>query len=152
MALSNEQAAARPGRYDMPGVGSQTTTTDTSDHQPPEHELLQGKIEVAPRAIASIAGRAVAESYGVVGIAAKYPRVVGVEILAPEHYGRGIEVHFTNDYITIDLYLVLEHGLRITEIAHNVMSHVKFAVEQALGLQVVRININVQALRVNSAI
>lgn len=134
----------------MPGVGSQTT--HTSAQRLTEHDLLQGKIEVAPRAIASIAGRAVAESYGVVGIAAKHPHVVGVEILAPEHYGRGIEVHFTNDHITIDLYLVLEHGLRITEIAHNVMSNVKFAVEEALGLQVVRINLNIQALRVNSTI
>jgi uncharacterized alkaline shock family protein YloU len=134
----------------MPGTESSLTTrTNQSAQQLHERNLAHGKIEVAPRAIASIAGRAVAESYGVVGVAAKHPRVVGVELLSPEHYGRGIEVHFTNDHITIDLYLVLEHGLRITEIAHNVMANVKFAVEQALGLRVVQINVNVQALRVN---
>jgi uncharacterized alkaline shock family protein YloU len=134
----------------MPGSASKTTTADELAERPPEQKLPHGKIEVAPRAIASIAGRAVAESYGVVGIAARHPRVVGVELLSPDHYGRGIEVHFTNDHITIDLYLVLEHGLRITEIAHNVMSNVKFAVEHALGLQVVWINVNVQDLRVHS--
>ncbi|MGO8949018.1 MAG: Asp23/Gls24 family envelope stress response protein [Ktedonobacterales bacterium] len=134
----------------MAGAGSKATT-EAPAQQPPESKLPRGKIEVAPRAIARVAGRAVAESYGVVGVAAKHPRVVGVEILSPEHYSRGIEVHFTNDHITIDLYLVLEYGLRITEIAHNVMSNVKFAVEEALGLQVVRINVNVWALRVNSA-
>jgi uncharacterized alkaline shock family protein YloU len=133
----------------MPGTKSSLSTTTSRSPQVHERDLLQGKIEVAPRAIASIAGRAVAESYGVVGVAAKHPRVVGVELLSPEHYGRGIEVHFSNDHITIDLYLVLEHGLRITEIAHNVMANVKFAVEQALGLRVVQINVNVQALRVN---
>jgi len=138
----------------MPEAESKTTTrlTGRPAHQNPERELPAGKIEVMPRAIASIAGRAVAESYGVVGVAAKYPRTIGVELLAPKHYGRGIEVHFADDYITIDLYLVLEYGLRITEIAHNVMSNVKFAVEQALGLQVVKINVNVQALRVNSVV
>ena len=138
----------------MPGAESNMTTRTARRlaHQNPEREVPAGKIEVMPRAIASIAGRAVAESYGVVGVAAKHPRTIGVELLAPEQYGRGIEVHFADDYITIDLYLVLEHGLRITEIAHNVMSNVKFAVEQALGLQVVKINVNVQALRVNSTV
>jgi uncharacterized alkaline shock family protein YloU len=135
----------------MPGSAGKTAATSGLAERPPERELPRGKIEVAPRAIASIAGRAVAETYGVVGIAARHPRVVGVELLSPEHYGRGIEVHFTNDHITIDLYLVLEHGLRITEIAHNVMSNVKFAVEHALGLQVVQINVNVQDLRIYSA-
>lgn len=109
----------------------------------------QGKIEVSPRAIATIAGRAVSECYGVVGIAAHRPRFGTVEILAPEDYRRGVEVRFADDHITIDVYVVLEHGLRITEIAHNIMENVKFAVERTLGLRVVRINVNVQALRVN---
>jgi uncharacterized alkaline shock family protein YloU len=71
-----------------------------------------------------------------------------VETLAPEHYSRGVDVHFDRDHVSIDLYVVLEHGLRISEVAHNIMLSVKFAVEQALGLRVVRVNVNVQALRV----
>src|SRR5579872_144528 len=94
----------------------------------------QGKIEVSPRAIATVAGRAVAECYGVVGIAARRARF-GV-----------VEVRFTADHIAIEVYVVLEHGLRITEIAHNIMQNVKFAVERTLGLRVVRINVNVLAL------
>ena len=108
-----------------------------------------GKIEVAPRAIATLAGRAVAECYGVVGIAARRSRRPGlVELLPPEHYGRGVEVRFHDDAIVIDVHVVLEHGLRITEIAHNIMASVKFAVERPLGLRVVSVNVNVQALRV----
>lgn len=119
-----------------------------SDNVWPE---FPGKIEVAPRAIATVAGRAVAECYGVVGIAARHPRFGVVELLPSEQYGRGVEVRFSDDYITIDVYVVLEHGLRITEIAHNIMANVKFAVERALGLRVVRVNVNVQALRVSGA-
>ncbi|HKT37058.1 MAG TPA: Asp23/Gls24 family envelope stress response protein [Ktedonobacterales bacterium] len=111
--------------------------------------MQRGKIEVAPRAIATIAGRAVAECYGVVGIAARRTRLGAVEMLAPEHYNRGVEVRFANDHITIEVYVVLEHGLRISEIAHNIMEGVKFAVEKALGMRVVQVNVNVQALRVN---
>lgn len=110
----------------------------------------QGKIEVAPRAIATVAGRAVAECYGVVGVAARRPRFGAVELLPPEQYNRGVMVRFAEDHITIELYVVLEHGLRITEIARNIMENVKFAVERTLGLRVVRINVNVQALRVTA--
>lgn len=111
-----------------------------------------GKIEVAPRAIATLAGRAVAECYGVVGIAARHSRRPGqVELLPPEHYGRGVEVRFRGDATVIDVHVVLEHGLRITEIAHNIMASVKFAVERPLGLRVVSVNVNVQALRVPPA-
>jgi uncharacterized alkaline shock family protein YloU len=85
----------------------------------------------------------------VVGIAARHPRFATVETLPPEQYGRGVEVRFGDDHVSIDLYVVLEHGLRISEIAHNIMSNVKFAVERTLGLPVVRINVNVQALRVS---
>jgi uncharacterized alkaline shock family protein YloU len=111
----------------------------------------QGKIEVSARAIATVAGRAVAGSYGVVGIAARRARLGGVEILAPEQYARGVDVRFEKDYVRIDLYVVLEHGLRITTIAHNVMANVKFAVERTLGLRVVQVNVNVQGLRVSGA-
>lgn len=120
-------------------------------HLPPNAVATQGrqgKIEVSAQAIATIAGRVVAECYGVVGIAARHPRLSTVEILPPEHYGRGILVRFADDYVTIEVYVVLEHGLRITEIAHNIMENVKFAVERTLGLRVVRVNVNVQALRV----
>jgi uncharacterized alkaline shock family protein YloU len=116
---------------------------DAESHEP------NGKIEVSSRAIATIAGRAVAQCYGVVGIAARHPRFATVETLPPEQYGRGVEVRFVEDHVIIDLYVVLEHGLRISEIAHNIMSNVKFAVERTLGLPVVRINVNVQALRVS---
>ena len=111
----------------------------------------QGKIEVSSRAIATVAGRAVAECYGVVGIAARRSRLgLGtVESLAPAQYARGIEVRFVDDHITIDVYVVLEFGLRIIEIAHNIMESVAFAVEQALGLRVVQVNVNVQGLRVS---
>lgn len=109
----------------------------------------QGKIEVSSRAIATVAGRAVAECYGVVGIAARRPRFAAVELLREEEYRRGVEVRFTDDHVAIEVYVVLEHGLRVTEVAHNIMESVKFAVERALGLRVVRVNVSVQALRVS---
>jgi uncharacterized alkaline shock family protein YloU len=109
----------------------------------------KGKIEVSPQAIRTIAGRAVVECYGVVGIAARRLHNGMAEVLPPQRYHRGIVVHFSNGQIIIDLYVVMEYGLRISEIAHNIMSSVKFAVEQMLGVPVVQVNVNVQGLRIN---
>jgi uncharacterized alkaline shock family protein YloU len=109
----------------------------------------RGKIEISPHAVATVAGRAVASSYGVVGIAARHPRLATVELLSPEHYSRGIVVRLGRDRVTVDLYVVLEHGLRITTVAHNIMQNVQFAVARTLGIQDVCVNVNVQALRVS---
>lgn len=109
----------------------------------------QGKIEVTSRAIASVAGRAVSECYGVVGVAARRPRLTAVEILRPEQYWRGVDVRFADGTLSLDVYVVLEYGLRISEIAHNIMANVKFAVERTLEIPVARVNVNVQALRMS---
>jgi|SRR5579885_679087 uncharacterized alkaline shock family protein YloU len=119
--------------------------------QAAEQRQRRGKIEVSPQAIGTIAGRAVVECYGVVGIAGKRLHNGAAELLPPERYHQGIEVQFSNDQIIIDLYVVLEYGLRISEIAHNIMSNVKFAVEKMLGVPVVQVNVNVQGLRVSAS-
>lgn len=123
-----------------------------SNRQPPASHSRPGKIEISAHAISALAGHAVIHCYGVVGITTRRPRFGVLPLLPPEQYSRGIEVRFINDHIAIDVSVVLEHGLRISEIAHNLIKDVKYEVEQALGLPVVEVNVNVQALRVNERV
>lgn len=128
---------ARPAPAPIPGIsGAASAQRD-------------GKVEVSAHAIATIAAQAATECYGVAGIASRRPRLGAVQRLAPAEYARGVEVRFAEDHVVIELWLILEHSLRVVEVAHNVMVIVKYAVEQALGLHVVEVNINVQALRVH---
>jgi uncharacterized alkaline shock family protein YloU len=116
-----------------------------------EKEVWRGKTEVSPRAIATIAGRAVLGCYGVVGMSAKSLRGGLAVLLQRDSPHRGIEVRFVDhEQIIIDLYVVIEYGTRICEVAHNIMESVKFAVEKALGLPVVQVNVHVQGLRVSN--
>lgn len=112
-------------------------------------ENYLGQIEVAPRAIAAIAGQAVLESYGVVGMANRNFRDGIAEILPGSHYRRGIDVHLVDHEITIDLYVVIQYGTRISEVAHGIINRVKFSVEKALGISVKQVNIHVQGLHVD---
>lgn len=109
-----------------------------------------GKIEVSPRAIASIASEAVLRCYGVVGMSATTLRDGIAEILQVDSYHRGVEVKVEDTKIKIDLYVVIEYGTRISEVAHNVMESVKFSVERALNMPVAEVNVHVQGLRISS--
>ncbi|HEX4716252.1 MAG TPA: Asp23/Gls24 family envelope stress response protein [Ktedonobacteraceae bacterium] len=105
-----------------------------------------GRIEVLPNAIHSIAVRAISECYGVVGITAPRLHNGRAVLLLPEQCNQGVRVRVVNEQIIIDVYVALEYGLRITEIAHNIMSSVKFSVEKMLGIPVSQVNVNVQGL------
>jgi uncharacterized alkaline shock family protein YloU len=112
-------------------------------------ETELGVIEVSCAAIASIASQAVLESYGVVGMASKGFKDGLVELLAPSASHRGIDVHLVDSQVVIDLYVIVEYGTRISEVAYNIMSGVKFRVERALGASVAQVNVHVRGLRVS---
>jgi uncharacterized alkaline shock family protein YloU len=59
-------------------------------------------------------------------------------------------VRIEADQIIIDLYVIIEYGIRISEVAHNIMRNVKFRVEKSLGVPVAQVNVHVQGLRVSS--
>ncbi|HEV2583345.1 MAG TPA: Asp23/Gls24 family envelope stress response protein [Ktedonobacteraceae bacterium] len=113
----------------------------------PQHGIRPlGKIEVLPNAIHSIAVQAISECYGVVGIAAPRLHSGQAILLEAGQINQGVQVRIVDDQIMLEVYVVLEYGLRISEIAHNIMSGVKFAVEKMLGMPVARVNVNVQGL------
>jgi len=107
-----------------------------------------GRIEISPHAIATLASRAALQSYGVVGLAAKNV-VDGLTNILTRDPRHGVEVLTQGDEITINLYIVVEYGTRISTVAASVANLVRFNVEKALGLPVGDINIYVQGLRVS---
>jgi uncharacterized alkaline shock family protein YloU len=114
--------------------------------QPKHGSQRLGKIEVLPNAIHTIATQAVTECYGVVGIAARRLRNGKAVLLPPEQNNQGVQIRVVNDQIIVEVYVVLEYGLRMSEIAHNIMSSVKFAIEKMLGVPVAQVNVNIQGL------
>jgi uncharacterized alkaline shock family protein YloU len=106
-----------------------------------------GRIEVAPRVVASIAGHAANECYGIVGMAARGLRDGIAERLNRDSLHRGVVIEVREGGITIELFVIVQHGTRISEVAHNLMSAVKYAIEKTLGLPVLAVNVNVQGIQ-----
>ncbi|MHB8596621.1 MAG: Asp23/Gls24 family envelope stress response protein [Ktedonobacteraceae bacterium] len=114
--------------------------------QPPSGARPLGRIEVLPNAIHTIAMQATSECYGVVGLTAPRLHQGRAVLLPPEQSNQGVQVRVVNEQIIIEVYVALEYGLRMSEIAHNIMSSVKFSVEKMLDVPVAQVNVNVQGL------
>ena len=105
-----------------------------------------GTIDVSPRAVVTIVSHAVQQCYGVVGMASK--RLVnGIAKLLVRDPHPGIDVRVESDGITIDVYVIIEYGVRIRVVAESVQNTIKFHVEQAIGLPVKAVNVYIQGLR-----
>lgn len=111
----------------------------------------RGRIEVAQAAIASIVSEAVQTCYGVVGTVPKNFATGLVDILSTDRK-RGVQVVVRDGEITVDLYVVVEYGTRISSVAESIKDVVKYQVERALELPVVEVNVHIQALRVSDMV
>ncbi|EGL82599.1 protein of unknown function DUF322 [Caldalkalibacillus thermarum TA2.A1] len=111
-----------------------------------------GQIEVAKEVIETIAGGAAMECYGLVGMASqKYIRDGLTELLRRENLKKGVVVRKDENGVHIDMYVVVSYGTKISEVAHNVQSKVKYTLQEMLGLQVDSVNIYVQGVRVTNS-
>lgn len=110
-----------------------------------------GQIEISNEVIATIAGGAAVDCYGIVGMASKNQLKDGIsEILRKENFKKGIQVRHENDEVHIDMYIIVSYGTKISEVAHNVQTKVRYTLDQTLGLAVDSINIFVQGVRVTN--
>ena len=106
-----------------------------------------GRVEVFPSAVAAIAGHAAMGCYGITGMAARGLRDGVAELLRRESVDRGVEVVEVEGGLAIDIYVIVQYGIRITEVAHNLQETVSFEVERAVNVPVVEVNVNVQGVR-----
>lgn len=114
-----------------------------------ELKTSYGQIDISTDVIATIAGGAATDCYGIVGMASKNQIKDGIsEILRKENFSRGVIVRQENDEVHIDMYIIVNYGTKISEIAHNVQTSVKYTLNQTVGLNVDSINIFVQGVRV----
>lgn len=116
----------------------------------PTRDETLGQVDISPTAIATIASHAINQSYGVVGMSSKNI-VDGIASLLTRDSHRGIDVTMDDDEIVIDVYVIIEHGVRIRAVAESIQHTIKFHVEKVLGLPVRAVNVYVQGLRLSSS-
>ena len=108
---------------------------------------LAGRLNITDRAIADIVGWTVAECYGVVGMASPSLRQGVAALLTRDRLHQGIKVEQTADQLRIKLYIIVEYGLNVAEVAGTVRSQVAYNVERMTGRPVTGLHIYVQGVR-----
>ncbi|KWZ85564.1 hypothetical protein HMPREF3213_00368 [Heyndrickxia coagulans] len=116
---------------------------------PIEINTHYGQIDISNEVVATIAGGAAIDCFGIVGMASKNQIKDGItEILRKENFSRGVIVRQQDEKVEIDMYIIVGYGTKISEIARNVQQKVKYTLNQTVGLSVDAINIYVQGVRV----
>lgn len=105
----------------------------------------KGSIKIADDVVGVIAGLAATEVEGVAGMSGG---IVGgiAEILGHKNLSKGVKVEVGEKEAAVDLYMIVNYGVRIPEVAWNVQENVKKAIENMTGLSVVEVNIHIQGV------
>jgi uncharacterized alkaline shock family protein YloU len=107
-----------------------------------------GRIRIAAEAIAQIVGQTAAECYGVVGMAGRPGLAGGVgRLLSRDRLTHGISVRGSEKGLLLDLYVVVEYGLNLSEVGATVRSRVGYEVARLTGLDVAGVEVHIQDVR-----
>lgn len=110
-----------------------------------------GHVTITNEVVATIAGGAAVECYGIVGMASKNQLKDGIaEILRKENFSKGVVVRQEEDNVYIDMYIIVSYGTKISEVAHNVQNQVKYTLDKTVGLSVASVNIYIHGVRVSN--
>ena len=107
-----------------------------------------GNIVIDNEVIAQYAGSVAVECFGIVGMAGISMKDGIVRLLKKESITRGINVSLKNNKITLDFHVIVAYGVSIIAVSDNLISNVKYKVEEFTGMTVEKITIFVEGVRV----
>ncbi|HCQ88884.1 MAG TPA: Asp23/Gls24 family envelope stress response protein [Clostridium sp.] len=107
-----------------------------------------GNVYYSEEVLANIAGVSTMECYGVVGMASKNATDGLWELLKGENLCKGVKINTKNESLTVELYIIVEYGTKISVIANNIIQKVRYNMENFTGLKVSQVTVNVQGVRV----
>lgn len=108
-------------------------------------ETELGTIRIADEVVAIIAGLAATEIKGVAGMSGGLAGGIA-EMLGRKNLSRGVKVEVGEKEAAVDMFVIVEYGVRIPDVASRIQANVKNAIESMTGLNVVEVNVNVQGV------
>jgi len=103
----------------------------------------RGRIAFSADAVAQLVGAAAAESYGVVALAGRG----WLSRLVPWGIKRGVDVELREDGLAVEVRVVVEHGLKVAEVAEATRQRVLYELERMVGLPIASLEVRVQGVR-----
>ena len=86
------------------------------------------------------------ECFGIVGMGITVKDVV--KLLKRDNVTKGITVTVNNNKLTLDFHVIVSYGVSILAVSNNLIDNVKYKVEEFTGMEIEKINIFVEGVRV----
>jgi uncharacterized alkaline shock family protein YloU len=105
----------------------------------------KGSVKITDEVVSIIAGLAATEVEGVAGMSGGLAGGIA-EMLGRKNLSKGVKVQVGEKEVVVDIYIIVNYGVRIPEVAWKVQENVKKAIENMTGLTVAEVNIHVQGV------
>ena len=109
-------------------------------------EKTLGSVRIADEVVEVIASMAASEVEGVAKMSGGFVDDIANMLGRGKSTTKGIKVEVGEKEATVDLFLAVEYGVSIPEVAQNVQKAVKEAIEGMTGLSVLEINVHIQGI------
>ena len=106
-----------------------------------------GKITIDKEVVSRYAGSVAVECFGIVGMAGVNVKDGLVKILKMDSITRGIVVKMVNNKLVLDFHVIVAYGVSISAVSDNLISNVKYKVEEFTGIEVAKVNVFVEGVR-----
>ena len=104
-----------------------------------------GSVKIADEVISIVAGLAATEVAGVAGMSGGLAGGIA-ELLGKKNFSKGVKVIVAGKTVTVEIYVIIEYGICIPEVAIEIQEKVKEAVESMTGFEVAAVDIHVQGI------
>lgn len=105
-----------------------------------------GSVRIADEVVEVIAGMAASEVEGVAQMSGGFVGDIANMLTRGKNVSKGIKVEVGEKEASVDLFLAVEYGVSIPDVAQKVQAAVKEAIEGMTGLTVLEINIHIQGI------
>ena len=112
-----------------------------------EIALENSNIKIADDVVAVIAGVAVSEVQGVYEMSGGFAGGISEVFSGKKNFAKGIKVETGDKETKIDVNIIVEYGVRIPDVAYEIQTRVKKAVEGMTGLKVSEVNVHIQGVK-----
>ncbi|MFD5266155.1 Asp23/Gls24 family envelope stress response protein [Streptomyces sp. NPDC058335] len=138
-------------RTQLPDDGTETVSTRKATRRGGGDPASRGRTTIADGVVEKIAGLAARDVVGVHAMGSGMSRTFGaVRDRVPggtKSVTRGVKAEVGEVQTALDLEIVVDYGVSITEVSRDVRENVVAAVERMTGLEVVEVNIAVSDVK-----
>ena len=107
-----------------------------------------GTIYIAEDVMMKVVGYAALECYGIVAMSGRKATDGIVEWLGRENLSKGVQIRNVGDMLDVDLYIIVEYGISISEVCKTIVETVRYKLENMTGVKVRKVGVSVDGIRI----